>query len=85
MGTCDASDGSESNLITLVSFLGAHSGLPPLKFMAMGCFLVGVSFQPAFLLTESVAYGYPASRGHIHIASDDIYAHPDFYAGFFSQ
>ncbi|KAK0432026.1 GMC oxidoreductase-domain-containing protein [Armillaria borealis] len=55
-------------LSALGGFPGAHSALPPLKFMALGCFL-----------------GYPASRGHIHIASDDIYAHPDFDAGFLSH
>ncbi|KAK0231695.1 GMC oxidoreductase-domain-containing protein [Armillaria nabsnona] len=36
-------------------------------------------------LTESVMQGYPASRGHLHIASDNIYAPPDFDAGFLSH
>ncbi|KAK0432723.1 GMC oxidoreductase-domain-containing protein [Armillaria borealis] len=29
--------------------------------------------------------GYPASRGQLHITSDDIYAHPDFDSGFLSH
>ncbi|KAK0480404.1 hypothetical protein EDD18DRAFT_1363705 [Armillaria luteobubalina] len=31
-------------LSVLGGFPGAHSGLPPLKFTAMGCFLVGAPF-----------------------------------------
>ncbi|KAK0201034.1 GMC oxidoreductase-domain-containing protein [Desarmillaria ectypa] len=55
-------------LSALAGLPADQSALPPIKFMASGCFL-----------------GYPASRGHLHIASDDIYAHPDFDAGFLSH
>ncbi|KAK0202268.1 GMC oxidoreductase-domain-containing protein [Desarmillaria ectypa] len=43
------------------------------------------ALPPMKFMSSGCFLGYPASRGHLHIASDDIYAHPDFDAGFLSH
>ncbi|PBK85827.1 alcohol oxidase [Armillaria gallica] len=43
------------------------------------------ALPPIKFMSSACFLGYPASRGHLHIDSDDIYAPPDFDAGFLSH
>ncbi|KAK0497831.1 GMC oxidoreductase-domain-containing protein [Armillaria luteobubalina] len=43
------------------------------------------TLPPISYFCSGVSLGYPVSRGHLHITSDDIYATPDFDCGFLSH
>ncbi|KAF7314829.1 GMC oxidoreductase [Mycena kentingensis (nom. inval.)] len=40
---------------------------------------------PTSYMTSGVFLTYPASRGHLHIRSTDVYAEPDFVGGYLSK
>ncbi|KAK0201048.1 GMC oxidoreductase-domain-containing protein [Desarmillaria ectypa] len=65
----------------------AHKPDKPLFWMSA---LAGLpadqsALPPISYFCSGVSLGYPVSRGHLHIASDDIYAAPDFDCGFLSH
>ncbi|KAF7319680.1 Alcohol oxidase [Mycena kentingensis (nom. inval.)] len=67
--------------------LGPYPDKPLFWFCATGG--LPIPDQPGLPPTKytcaGVFLGYPASRGHLHIASTDLYADPDFDGGYLSH
>ncbi|KAK0474370.1 hypothetical protein IW261DRAFT_1610550 [Armillaria novae-zelandiae] len=60
--SADKPDKPSFRLGTLGSFPGAHSGLPPLKFTVMGCFLVYPASHRRIHITSDGINAHPAGE-----------------------